>query len=105
MGGAISKVGPEETAFVHRNARFLIAYQTNWTNPDDDQTNLDWAENIYQSMRPFVSGGAYVNIPDRSLQDWPTPSIRSNRRPSRLSSPRRANYLLSGASDSAGRGA
>jgi FAD/FMN-containing dehydrogenase len=70
MGGAISRVRPEETAFVHRDARFLIAYQTNWESADDDQTNLDWCENIYEAMRPYVRGGAYVNIPDRTLADW-----------------------------------
>ena len=71
MGGAISRVRPDETAFVHRDARFLIAYQTNWTSADDDQENLDWAENIYAAMSPYVTGGAYVNIPDRTLRDWP----------------------------------
>jgi FAD/FMN-containing dehydrogenase len=70
MGGAISRVRPDETAFVHREARFLIAYQTNWDSPDDDQTNLDWCENIYEAMRPYVRGGAYVNIPDRTLTNW-----------------------------------
>jgi FAD/FMN-containing dehydrogenase len=70
MGGAISRVRPEETAFVHRDARFLIAYQTNWEHAEDDQTNLDWCENIYEAMRPYVKGGAYVNIPDRTLPDW-----------------------------------
>jgi FAD/FMN-containing dehydrogenase len=70
MGGAISRVRPDETAFVHRDARFLIAYQTNWDSPDDDRTNLDWCENIYEAMRPYVKGGAYVNIPDRTLTDW-----------------------------------
>jgi FAD/FMN-containing dehydrogenase len=70
MGGAISRVRPEETAFVHRDARFLIAYQTNWDSADDDRTNLDWCENIYEAMRPYVKGGAYVNIPDRTLTDW-----------------------------------
>lgn len=71
MGGAISRVRPEETAFVHRDARFLIAYQTNWDQAADDQTNLDWCEHIYEAMRPYVKGGAYVNIPDRTLPDWP----------------------------------
>lgn len=70
MGGAISRVRPEETAFVHRDARFLIAYQTNWEQAEDDQTNLDWCENTYEAMRPYVKGGAYVNIPDRTLPDW-----------------------------------
>jgi FAD/FMN-containing dehydrogenase len=70
MGGAISRVRPEETAFVHRDARFFIAYQTTWSSPDDDRTNFDWCENFYAAMRPYVTGGAYVNIPDRTLPDW-----------------------------------
>jgi hypothetical protein len=53
MGGAISRVHPDETAFVHRDARFLIAYQTNWSSPDDDRTNLDWCENIYDPEDVF----------------------------------------------------
>ncbi len=80
MGGAISRVRPDETAFVHRDARFLIAYQTNWEKPDDDQANLDWCENIYEAMRPYVKGGAYVNIPDRTLADWPSAYYGDNLR-------------------------
>ena len=71
MGGAISRVRPEETAFVHRDARYLIAYQTNWAHAEDDRQNLDWVENTYEAMRPYVTGGAYVNIPDRTLANWP----------------------------------
>lgn len=78
MGGAISRVRPDETAFVHRNARYLIAYQSNWTNATDDQVNLDWVENIYEAMLPYVTGGAYVNIPDRTLQDWPQAYFGAN---------------------------
>lgn len=78
MGGAVSRVAADATAFVHRGARFLIAYQSNWTNPADDQENLDWVEGVYAAMLPYVSGGAYVNIPDRTLRNWPQEYFGAN---------------------------
>lgn len=71
LGGAISRVAPEATAFVHRTARIMIAFQSNWTSPGDDQTNVEWIEGIHRAMQPYMTGGAYVNIPDRTLEGWP----------------------------------
>ena len=70
MGGAIRRVRPHETAFVHRDARFFIAYQTTWSSPADDRANFDWCESIYAAMRPYVSGYAYQNYIDSELPDW-----------------------------------
>jgi FAD/FMN-containing dehydrogenase len=70
LGGAISRVAPQDTAFVHRNARLLLAFQSNWTNASEDQANVEWIEGIHQAMQPFTTGGAYVNIPDRKLENW-----------------------------------
>jgi FAD/FMN-containing dehydrogenase len=71
MGGAISRVAPDETAFVHRNEQLLVTFQANWTNASDDNANVEWVEGIHQAMQPYTTGGAYVNIPDRSLEGWP----------------------------------
>lgn len=70
LGGAIARVAPHETAFVHRNARILITFQSNWTNPEEDEVNVAWVEGVRQAMRPYTTGGAYVNIPDRKMEDW-----------------------------------
>jgi FAD/FMN-containing dehydrogenase len=71
LGGAISRVAPDETAFVHRNAMMLITFQSNWTNSADDNVNVEWVEGIHQAMQTYTTGGAYVNIPDRALENWP----------------------------------
>ncbi|HYP26468.1 MAG TPA: FAD-binding oxidoreductase [Blastocatellia bacterium] len=71
LGGAIGKVAPDETAFVHRNARVLITFQSNWQDSTDDQENIEWVEGIHQAVQPYTTGGAYVNIPDRALENWP----------------------------------
>src|SRR5579872_4439031 len=69
-GGAINKVGSDETAFVHRgDTRYLIQYFMQWDNPAATDANLAMMRALYASMRPFVSGQAYVNYCDLDLDD------------------------------------
>jgi hypothetical protein len=71
LGGAVSRVAPGDTAFAYRNAQILAAYQSNWSDPDDDEANVAWVEGLRNALRPHTTGGSYVNIPDRALADWP----------------------------------
>ncbi len=67
-GGAINKVSSDATAFVHRaNTKYLIQYFTQWENPAATESNLAMMRTLYASMRPFVTGGAYVNYCDLDL--------------------------------------
>jgi UDP-N-acetylenolpyruvoylglucosamine reductase len=62
-GGAINRVHPQATAFVHRNALFCIQYLTyNGGN--------GWIGQTRATMRPFVSGFCYQNYIDPSLANW-----------------------------------
>jgi FAD/FMN-containing dehydrogenase len=72
-GGQISQVRPGATAFVHRDAAFLMDTETSWTDADRPQVvaaNLDWLDGIYQAMRPFSTAEAYQNFIDPALADW-----------------------------------
>jgi FAD/FMN-containing dehydrogenase len=72
-GGAIARVGPDATAFAHRAATlFCIQYYAEWANGADTATHLARMRDLYAAMRPFVSGGAYVNYCDLDLTDWAT---------------------------------
>jgi FAD/FMN-containing dehydrogenase len=72
-GGAINRVGPGDTAFVHRNALFLAQYTLTWdtgaATADIDQ-QAAWQRELYASMRPYASGQAYQNYIDPSLVNW-----------------------------------
>ena len=73
MGGAISKLAPGETAFVHRDARCTVQYSAGWGEGAPAATvaaNRRWLRSSWQSMRPFVSGQAYQNYADAALSDW-----------------------------------
>ena len=73
-GGKVNDLAPDANAFVHRNADFLFKCEVLW-EPEDDLDliidNLDWIEDYYAAMQPYLSGGAYQNFTDRSLSDWP----------------------------------
>jgi FAD/FMN-containing dehydrogenase len=67
-GGAINRVRPAETAFVHRDALFSIQYFSTWVG--DGAGDLHWIRNLYAAMRPYVSGFAYQNYIDPDLKSW-----------------------------------
>ena len=73
FGGAINRVPSEATAFVHRNALFSAQYSANWNASDPASVaaaNQTWLANTWQAMRPYASGGAYVNCIDPNLPNW-----------------------------------
>jgi len=69
-GGAINKVASDATAFVHRgNTKYSMQYYKEWDNSGPTEANIAAMRTLYASMRPFVSGGCYVNYCDLDLGD------------------------------------
>jgi len=80
-GGAINRVAPAATAFVHRDALFTLQYSANWNEGDPQNvvtTNHGWLQSAWQSMRPYVSGQAYQNYVDPALSGWAEAYYGSN---------------------------
>jgi FAD/FMN-containing dehydrogenase len=73
LGGAINRVAPGATAFVHRNALFDAQYTTDWTN-GAGAAGIDrqhtWLRKFWGSMRKYASGQAYQNYIDPDLTNW-----------------------------------
>jgi FAD/FMN-containing dehydrogenase len=67
MGGAIGRVAPDATAFVHRQALFSAQYYAEYS-PTAAATELaegeQWAHGMRQLMRPWSNGHAYQNYLD-----------------------------------------
>jgi FAD/FMN-containing dehydrogenase len=73
LGGAINRVKPNATAFVHRTALFDAQYTTNWTvgaAAAGVANQHAWLRSFWQSMRPYASGQAYQNYVDPDLTNW-----------------------------------
>ena len=73
LGGAVNRVSPSATAFVHRNGLFQAQYTTGW-NAGAPSAGVarqrTWQRQFWQSMRPYASGQAYQNYIDPDLTGW-----------------------------------
>ena len=47
----------------------MIGIEANWTDQSDDQANRAWANDVSAALKPFASGGAYLNFDDLSDPD------------------------------------
>jgi FAD/FMN-containing dehydrogenase len=73
LGGAVSRIPKENTAYVHRDSKFLLAMESTWSGSDSDRTeraNIDWVEGFADRMRAYSTQYAYQNFIDRSQPDW-----------------------------------
>ncbi|MEV7016895.1 FAD-binding oxidoreductase [Streptomyces sp. NPDC093991] len=71
LGGAVNRVAPTATAFVHRRSRVLAQYLASWDPGASDGTAIRaWLTDTHRALRPHASGAAYQNYPDPGLADW-----------------------------------
>ncbi|GGT38824.1 FAD-binding oxidoreductase [Streptomyces chromofuscus] len=72
LGGAINRVSPTATAFVHRRSRMLAQYLVSWRAGTSGATAQSWLNSAHTAMRPYASGAAYQNYTDPTLRNWRT---------------------------------
>jgi FAD/FMN-containing dehydrogenase len=60
-GGAVARVGPSATAFGHRDAEYDFFPASIWSDVAESERNIVWARGMWEAMRPFSTGGVYVN--------------------------------------------
>jgi len=73
-GGALNRVPPAATAFVHRNELASIQYFA----AGDGASARAWVNASRAALRPAVSGAAYVNYIDPALTNWQQAYYGSN---------------------------
>ncbi|WP_266204589.1 FAD-binding oxidoreductase [Pontibacter kalidii] len=61
LGGAISRVGVQDTAFSHRHAQHSFLVLRMWQDPAETEANIDWGRRCYRAAAPFLEEGVYVN--------------------------------------------
>jgi FAD/FMN-containing dehydrogenase len=65
MGGAVSDVDSDATAYGWRDAEFLLSIDAGWRDPADDESHLAWAESVWHDIResPATLEGFYPGFP------------------------------------------
>jgi FAD/FMN-containing dehydrogenase len=62
-GGAISRVGAEETAFGDRSSEWMLSIDSTWTDPAEDEANVSYTREFWDAAVPFSDGKTYFNFP------------------------------------------
>jgi FAD/FMN-containing dehydrogenase len=62
LGGAVARIGPDESAFPHRSEPFNLSIDAGWTDPSRDEEAIDWARGAWDALVPFAAGGVYINF-------------------------------------------
>lgn len=62
LGGEANRVAPDATAYVHRDANFVLNVHARWEKPKDDEKCVSWAREFFDASVPYATGGVYVNF-------------------------------------------
>lgn len=63
MGGATSRVGPDETAFGDRSAPYMLSVDGNWTDAKDEERVIPWVRDVIdQAERLPGAKGTFLNF-------------------------------------------
>jgi FAD/FMN-containing dehydrogenase len=61
MGGAVSRMDPQATAYNYRDAQYNFLIVGIWNDPAEDARNIQWVRGLWQALQPFSTGNIYVN--------------------------------------------
>ena len=62
LGGALSRVANDETAFAHRHRRYMTSVIGVWLDADEDpEPHKEWVEALWSRIEP-AANGVYANF-------------------------------------------
>lgn len=62
LGGAISRLGDDDTAYPHRAANFNVSVDASWHDPALDEAATGWARSTWDALAPYATGDVYLNF-------------------------------------------
>ena len=62
LGGAMTRVGPEATAWPNRKPHFTMNAHTRWRDRSEDAACVSWARGLSDAVAPLASSSVYVNF-------------------------------------------
>jgi FAD/FMN-containing dehydrogenase len=63
FGGAVQRVGAEDSAFGDRSMDFMLSLDAIWSEPKDDAANMGWVRSFWDDMQQHSTGRMYLNFP------------------------------------------
>lgn len=69
LGGAIGRVGRDETAFAHRDAAWFVECNAQWRPGVPEEEHVSQVRQLWQALAP-VTAGPYVNLLPDPEPEW-----------------------------------
>ncbi len=69
LGGAISRVGADETPIGDRDAPYMLSVDGNWVNHAEAETQIAWVRQVIGEAERFSTGGTYLNFGGQDSTD------------------------------------
>ncbi|MEW6443006.1 MAG: FAD-binding oxidoreductase [bacterium] len=69
LGGEAGRRAPAATAYVGRDARFVMNVHARWETPREDEACVRWAREFFRASAPYATGGVYVNFMTEEEED------------------------------------
>ncbi len=62
LGGVLNELPADHSPAGNRQTAFVVNIAASWERAADDAANVTWARDAWQAMRPFSTGGVYLNF-------------------------------------------
>jgi FAD/FMN-containing dehydrogenase len=62
LSGALNELKEDHSSVGNRDARFVLNIAGSWEQAEADKTNIEWARAAWEDMKPFSTGGVYINF-------------------------------------------
>ncbi len=72
LGGAVRRVGPDETAFAVRDAAFVMNFMGNWRDARETPRHVAWVREAWNRILPHSTGAVYLNFLGQEERDADT---------------------------------
>lgn len=69
LGGRVSEIETDDTAFYYRKAKYIMWLETVWEKPRYEKENREWIDNRFPYLEA-ITIGSYVNFPYGELYDY-----------------------------------
>ena len=69
MHGAPTRVPSDATAFAGREARWNATFINVWTDPEEDESQIETARAYSRTLEPWKIGGGYLNYANEASAD------------------------------------
>jgi len=64
LGDAVADVPQDATAFWHRDKPYMLNFEANWEDADDDDANVEWVRDGFaEAQKLSIASGRYGNFP------------------------------------------